>query len=137
MSVRTTLSYRYFYPYWRLASFLVLLGYIFLAVGYTVRIYKSPWITFSLLPFISLGRIELMGLIFSFYLLFLIAYSSRKSDRRNSSLAVLAYLVLFFAQILICWGLLNETYPIFLWGVTLRGVTFLPTLWVALMSQPR
>lgn len=133
------LSTNYFVSFWKIASLCMLLGYGLIGGSYTMhRVWRAMLLALPALPFtISMLGIEATGIFLSFYLLFLISFTTIKTGRKEGFLSVFGYLLLFLAQCLTTWGLLNGTWTLFLWGVALRGIGFIPILLVALTTGGR
>ncbi len=121
---------------WLLSSLLMLIGYLLLAVSYTVHSFRNPF-ALSLLVIPSIMRIatlEIISTVLVLYLLLLIAYNTGKRGGRVSPLTVLSFFLLFTSQLVISLGLFRA-FKYFLLGVAMRGVSFLPLLLVALESR--
>ncbi|NIQ04660.1 MAG: hypothetical protein GWO20_02690, partial [Candidatus Korarchaeota archaeon] len=120
--------------WWMFTSLLMLGGYVLLAVGYTVRTFKKPSLALFFPSLATIANIELAGVFLVSYLLFLVTFNVMKAGKRRESLAVLTYFVLLSSQLLTTWGLLTKALTSFLLGVTIRGITFFPSLLVFLTS---
>ncbi|NIQ06775.1 MAG: hypothetical protein GWO20_13915, partial [Candidatus Korarchaeota archaeon] len=135
LQYETTLPLETFAPYWKFASFLIIVGYVLLSLSYSIQSFKRTLAsTPVLLSMFSTTTIESIGSLLTLYLLFLVSYSTKKVESRKVSLTITAYGILFVSQLLITGGLFTESYPFFLWGLALRGMGFLPLLLVALGS---
>lgn len=132
----TSLPTDYFISFWKIASLCILFGYGLIGVSYTtLQFWSGMLLAVPALPYtISMLGIETTGIFLSLYLLVLISYTTIKTGKKEGFLSVFGYLLLFLAQCVILWGLLNGSDTLFLWGIALRGVGFIPMLLVALIT---
>ncbi|NIQ05099.1 MAG: hypothetical protein GWO20_05020 [Candidatus Korarchaeota archaeon] len=115
---------------WTFTSLFITIGYFLLAVVFTKQMQKKIPFEAFILPLVPLVFFEMVGLSLACYLFFLAILNLKQSKGTYGILGLVTYFILGLAQVSIVWGVLSHSYLLYLLGLGLRGLTFLPSLLV-------
>lgn len=117
-------------PLWMCASLIITIGFFLLAVVFTKQMQKKIPFEAFILPLVPLVFFEMVGLSLACYLFFLAIVNLKQSKGKYGILGLVTYFIFGLAQVSIVWGVLSHSDSLYLLGIGLRGLTFIPSLLV-------